>query len=177
MDEEFVLMSFELKMETKQNDWILNSGASNHMTNSLDGFKEMQTVHQKVTVGNGKKIAVVQSGMWEGYVKNANGKQQKVILEKVDYVPNLVWNLFSLTMALTNNWKTSGNKNGIQIRKGNWEIHFNKRVNGKTGFVFSTTFMTTLDIAIVMMNQERKKMTYKQAHLLLGHPSKEIDRE
>ena len=31
-DEEFVLMSFELKMETKQNNWILNSGASNHMT-------------------------------------------------------------------------------------------------------------------------------------------------
>ena len=61
-DEEFVLMSFESKMETKQNDWILNSGASNHMTNSLDGFKEMQTVHQKVTVGNGEKIAVVQSG-------------------------------------------------------------------------------------------------------------------
>ena len=60
-DEEFVLMSFESKMETKQNNWILDSGASNHMTNSLDGFKEMQTVHQKVTVGNGKKIAVVQS--------------------------------------------------------------------------------------------------------------------
>ena len=47
-------------------------------------------------------------------------------------------------------------------------------MNGKSGFVFSTTFMTTLDIAIVIMNQERKKMTYKQAHLLLRHSSKEI---
>ena len=101
-DEEFVLMSFESKMETKQNHWILDSGASNHMTNSLDGFKEMQTVHQKVTVGNGKKIAVVQSGTWEGYVKNTNGKHQKVILEKVDYIPDLVCNLFSLTTALMN---------------------------------------------------------------------------
>ena len=128
-DEEFVLMSFKSKMETKQNDWILDSGASNHMTNSLDGFKEMQTVHQKVTVGNGKKIAVVQSGTWEGYVKNADGKHQKVILEKVNYVPDLVCNLFSLTIALTNDWKTSGNKNGIQIRKGNQEIHFDKKVN------------------------------------------------
>jgi len=62
-DEEFVLMSFGSKMETKRNDWILDLGASNHMTNSLDGFKEMQTVHQKVMVGNGKKIAVVQSRM------------------------------------------------------------------------------------------------------------------
>ena len=107
-------------------------------------------------------------------MKNANRKHQKVILEKVDYVPNLVCNLFSLTTALTNDWKTSGNKNGIQIRKGNQEIHFDKKVNGKTGFVFSAMFMTTLDMAMVMMNQERKKMTYKQAHLLLGHPSKEI---
>ena len=125
-------------------------------------------------MGNGEKIAVVQSGTWEGYVKNASGKQQKVILKKVNYVPNLVCNLFSLTMALTNNWKTSGNKNGIQIKKGNQEIHFNKKVNGKSGFVFSTTFMMTWDIAMVMMNQKRKKMTYKQAHLLLEHPSKEI---
>ena len=80
-------------------------------------------------VGNGKKIAVVQSGTWEGYVKNANGKQEKVILEKVDYVPDLVCNLFSLTTALTNNWKTSGNKNRIHFTKGNQEIHFNKKVN------------------------------------------------
>ena len=134
----------------------------------------MQTVHQKVTVGNGEKIAIVQSGMWEGYVKNGNGKQQKVILKKVDYVPDLVCNFFSLTTALMNNWKTSGNKNRIQIKKRNQEIHFNKKVSGRSRFVFSTMFMTTLDIAMVMMNQERRKMTYKQAHLLLGHQSKEI---
>ena len=106
----------------------------------------------------------MQSRTWEGYVKNSKGKQQKVILKKVDYVPDLVCNLFSLTTALTNNWKTSGNKNRIQIKKGNQEIHFNKKVNRRSGFVFSTTFMTTLDIAMLMMNQERRKMTYKQAH-------------
>ena len=47
-------------------------------------------------------------------------------------------------------------------------------MNGRSGFVFSTTFMTISDIAMVMMNQERRKMMYKQAHSLLGHPSKEI---
>ena len=107
-------------------------------------------------------------------MKNSNGKQQKVILKKVDYIPDLVCNLFSLRTALTNNWKTSGNKNRIQIKKGNQEIHFDKKVNGRSGFVFSTAFMTTLDIAMIMMNQERRKMMYKQAHSLLGHPSKEI---
>lgn len=61
IDKKFMLMSLNTKVETKQNDWIFNSGASNHITNSLDRFKEMQAVHQKVMVGNGEKIAIVQN--------------------------------------------------------------------------------------------------------------------
>ena len=168
VNKDFILMGMGENGKIKSNTWILDSGASGHMTNSLEGFITLKPEQRRITVGNGTKMAVVQSGSWKGMFKNTKGEYQPIVLQPVGYVPELICSLFSMTTALSENWKSKGNKNGITLMKDSIEITFGKRVDSVLGFLFSAEFMTSNNMAMVSLKQN-KTMTYKQAHLILGH--------
>ena len=82
------------------NIWIGDTGASCHMTNSLEGLSSMTDTKQSVTMGDGKSISTAQIGVWKGVKVTKDGQTKAITLSKVAYVPSLCVNLFSITQAM-----------------------------------------------------------------------------
>jgi hypothetical protein len=53
-------------------------------------------------------MAIKQTVKWQGMITDKTGKQQLIALDEVCYVPDLKYNLMSLTKALKNGWELSG---------------------------------------------------------------------
>ena len=52
-DEEMILMTTQAN-KIEKHTWIADSGATTHMTNSVEGMKNLKTVEQNVSVGDGR---------------------------------------------------------------------------------------------------------------------------
>ena len=68
-----------------------------------------------------------------------------------------------------------GEKDNFRIEKGNTEIIFNKKTLLSKGQIFGIEITPRVDkenkgYAMVALSQ---KLTYKQAHLILGHPGQQ----
>ena len=92
------------------NTWIADTGASAHMTYNKSGFIDMKEDARQITIGDGSSMAIKQTGKWQGMITDKTGKQQLITLDEVCYVPDLKYNLMSLTKALKNGWELSGNR-------------------------------------------------------------------
>ena len=149
-DDAVVFMSMDQKPSKQSNIWIGDTGASCHMTYSLDGMSKLRPSNTTITIGDWKSITSQQVGTWQGYVTLSNGSQQKITLNDVSYVPELSSNLFSITKALSNKATLSSNGKRIEIRKNNWKLVSNLRIETKNGYVPGV-------------------VTYMRAHNLLSH--------
>lgn len=81
--------------------WFLDSGASDHMTNRSDWFRSFESfqVSSSVSVGNGDKIKAIGRGDID--VRVYNGKVWNTMhLKNVLYVPDIKLNLFSTGQVL-----------------------------------------------------------------------------
>ena len=67
-------------------------------------------------------MTVKQTGRWKGNITDKTGNQQLVILDEVCYVPELKYNLISMTKALKNGWLSSGNDQQLSLSKGDEKI-------------------------------------------------------
>ena len=112
-------MTMDQKPSKQRYIWIGDTGASCHMTYSLDGMSKLRPSNTTVTIGDGKSITSQQIGTWQGYITRLNGSQQKITLNEVAYVPELSSNLFSITKALSNKATLSSNGERIEIKKNN----------------------------------------------------------
>lgn len=81
--------------EVEENTWILDSGASAHMTFRKDFFEELVQCNQKsLTLGNKQSVEV--RGIGKVMIKRlVNGQWEHSMLQGVLYVPSLRRNLFS----------------------------------------------------------------------------------
>lgn len=81
----------------KERTWYIDSGATSHMTNDKDFFKELNTcTNESITLANGENAEV--QGIGDGYLtcKDDKGKQNIVMVKEVLYVPTLEENLLSV---------------------------------------------------------------------------------
>ena len=81
-----------------RNIWIVDSGAISHMCNSRQLFGKFQALNQQleVTLGDGHSL----KALGRGTVKNMpDAKEQQCILRDVLWVPELAFNLFSVSKA------------------------------------------------------------------------------
>ena len=117
LNEEMILVANNSK-SFNQNTWIADSGATTHMTNSLDGMFDLEDAKVSISVGDGRKMVTLKVGKWRGTAINSEGQEQKIVLTNVSYVPDLMVNLFSLTTAMERGFTINGSKNGITITKG-----------------------------------------------------------
>ena len=86
--------------------WIADSGLSGHMVNHLEGFIEMKTKSSRtVLTGSGKSMTIQKTGIWKGTIKTSDGKEMTVVLQDVDYLPDLMCNLLSTSQMQRNGWK------------------------------------------------------------------------
>ena len=90
--------SFILEICLVQNpmdSWCVNSGCTNHICNSLQGFQETKKFNERelfLTLANGSRIPIVAVG-----VVNLCFESRVLILEDCLYVPNVRRNLISTT--------------------------------------------------------------------------------
>ena len=80
--------------------WYIDSGASSHMSNDKSMFSALNTNHSHpdVDVGDGKSVKVCGIGRIRGTTV-VNGKQEKIELQKVLYIPTLMCNLISVSQT------------------------------------------------------------------------------
>jgi hypothetical protein len=83
-----------------KNLWIGDSGASCHMTCSLDGMVNIRDINSPVQVGSGESLECMKIGDKRLCAVQSDGTMSDVILRDCKYVPDLFTNLFSITKAL-----------------------------------------------------------------------------
>lgn len=98
--------------------WYLDSGASQHMSPIRDWLVNYEELNSIIPVktGSGKFIYVVGRGEIDIYAYDGN-KWQRKYLTGVLYVPELKFNLFSLSSALDKDLELSSDSQKCKLRK------------------------------------------------------------
>jgi len=81
-------------------NWILDSGASVHITKSLNLLSNIQTVDEKIALPNGKLISSTFRGQFTGFIND-----NKISLKNVYYVPDITKNIISVTQLIKQHCK------------------------------------------------------------------------
>jgi hypothetical protein len=160
--------------------WIADTGASSHMTNSLDGMFDLQKCNTEIKLGNGKSMKALKQGKYRGIIKQDNGKSITLTLQEVKYVPELWTNLLSLTKVIQNGAEIRSKDKALMMVKGNHEIIFNHRYKAGDGFTLGIEMVPIrkqFGQACAATNEKRKTMNIEDFHRLLGHPGEEKTKE
>ena len=99
-DDVALLVQHALSTSVSAKNWIVDSGATTHMCNDRKLFKmfrDSDPMH--VTLGDGHDLEAMGVGDVGLEMKLSNGKTQKCTLTSVLYVPDLAYNLFSVSKA------------------------------------------------------------------------------
>jgi len=175
INEDMILMANEENKKFRETTWIADTGSSSHMTNSLKGMFELRDFSSRISVGDGKAIEATKIGKWKGVFIDPNGKKKKVILEGVQYVPELMVNLFSLTRVMKNGFDVAGRNNILSIRKGSWEMAFDQKIQSPNGFICGIDLYPIEEEHLINANTPSPiKLTYEKAHAMLGHPGAKL---
>ena len=102
----------------KQNAWVLDSGATSHMTGNRALLCEFaESTHEvKVTYGNGQTAIV--GGVGSAHIRTAE-VPGGILLRKVLYVPEATYNLLSVPQAVKSGAEVLYSNSACQIRVGN----------------------------------------------------------
>jgi transposase InsO family protein len=94
--------NLKIKQKSNEQDWIIDSGASIHITTNKNVLRNFQVVkNRKVVTSDGTQVPIVGLGDLNIVLRNKfDGKQMTVALKKVAYVPSFTVNLISIR-ALT----------------------------------------------------------------------------
>lgn len=171
IDEEMILIAENIPKPFNSFTWIADSGASTHMTNTLDGMFDMVDANINISVGDGRKMTTTKIGKWKGVAIDQEGRKNNITLTNVSYVPDLMVNLFSLTTAMDKGYSVNGSKEGITVQKGTWSMNFNRRVGTPRGHVFATSL---IPLSNYDSEQANLSIGYEAAHQILGHPGRNL---
>jgi hypothetical protein len=148
--------------------WLLDSGATVHVTNDPNMLMQARPSKEYVRVGNGEEI----KAELEGNVKMELDNGQGLVLESVLYAPNFVRNIVSL-MKVTNA--------GITMELGTEAVKFKmvdktltmKKARGDNMWCIKPrTRIKNIVCHVEKTEQETvKSMDINEAHEKLGHPS------
>ena len=72
-----------------ENIWIADSGASCHMTNSLEGMTDLRDYYAKIKIGSEKTMLSTKKGTYEGMVVSKDNKKTMIQLKNVRFVPKM----------------------------------------------------------------------------------------
>ena len=110
-----------LKEKRKENrsEWIVDSGASEHMCCNRDLFTKVDINHEckKVTVGNNNEIPV--KGIGSVRFESSNGQ---IVMQNVLFVPDLAFNLISVSATSRNGNQVIFKGNTCDIRGRNGKL-------------------------------------------------------
>ena len=110
--------------ELPRNSWIIDSGATAHMTPYQDKFENIKKLNApiSVTLGNGKELV--------GEMAGSIQLTKEVKLENVLYCPELDANLLLVKAAIGNGCCGYFENTGFCLWKGKQKVLYGKRMNG-----------------------------------------------
>jgi len=86
--------------------WILDSGASIHITNQLDNLFNIKICNEKIFLANKQSIHSTFIGTFKGYIND-----YEIIINDVYFSPNIDKNLLSIGKLIKQNYKLIFNSN------------------------------------------------------------------
>jgi hypothetical protein len=124
-------------------EWIMDTGASRHMTWDRSAFASFERLSKPLTVGvaDGKALLCEYTGVVPLLVRlpaDAGGGTQQIFLKNVLYVPELRRNLFSVSTALAQGMKLIGSAASLEIKSsaGRFLCYGSPVGSGVTGKLF-----------------------------------------
>ena len=118
---------------TTRKDWIVDSGATSHMCNSKELFKELNELvpPQQVAVGDGHTVDAKGEGTVPMEMLMPNGTTNGCDLVKVLYVPELACNLLSVPRATEAGKNVKFDETSCEfVNKKNQKVAFATKVEG-----------------------------------------------
>ena len=154
--------------------WIGDSGASSHMTNSLEGMIDLRNIKSYVTFGDSKRLEVTKIGTKQGIVIQKNGTVRNIEIKNVKYVPDMYCNLFSITSAMKQGFTLIGNKNSLTMKKKNYCVNFDRIIKSGQGFLFGIKIAQGSSNVIRRSGTsekiaKKKTLSRSEAHKIFGH--------
>lgn len=136
----------ELSSQMKPKDWVMDSGASEHMCwdESLFSGMIVKESDKNVKVGNGNILEVRGKGRVE-LVAIVNNTSIKTTLVDVLYVPQLKFNLFSVSTALDKGYKITMNNEHCKILDKNGNT---RALATRSGKLYKMNFKTCTETTI-----------------------------
>jgi hypothetical protein len=146
--------------------WILDSGASDHMSHRREWFENFTEASSSITVGNGSKIMA--EGTGDINILAFNGAEWiRKHIANVLYVPGIHMNLFSSGKVMDRGHRLQSNKEHCEILKDDNIVAVGVRQNGLFQMLFKVIQPTGVDVAVV--NMAVKRVSLRSWHERLGH--------
>jgi hypothetical protein len=170
-------------MLSDPNIWIGDTGATCDSTAFKEDMVNVQAPHasDNITYGQGEGVKPQSIGDIAGTVCDKEGNELgHVKLNKVKYLPEANFNLFSITRRLKEGWRLNGDDTAIWIYKGDKTIKFDIVVKTKDSLIFCMYMnrRKSPDTAVVSTETKKTvKMSIKTAHERLGHCDEEKTRK
>ena len=180
LKDEFGLVATEEEKSHKITDktWLADSGASIHMTNSDEGMYNIELIESTITIGDGKSLDSSKVGSIEFWSNTPQGRKS-FVLHKVKYVPDLCVSLISIPTALQHGMQIGNRGNHLYLKKGNFELYFNKLFKTGRSFVCGIELYRTIPEFAGTAFEKAKGPSVKLTtlHKKLGHCGEESTRK
>lgn len=164
----FTVENAEACVSTEEEEWILDSGASAHMTYRIDFLKDFKpTASHCVRLGDKSELSVKGTGT-VNIKKLVNGNWHNSTINTVLYVPDLKRNLFSEGVITSKGFIVVKNNEVALIKNSDGQLAAVgcKQANNLYRLLFKTE-----------KSEEVNLVTMKQWHERLGHVNVNILRE
>lgn len=114
---EIGLMTSTHQLSSTQDNWIVDSGATCHICNNRRSFVEIHPLKkpQLVTLGDGHELSATETGDVTLELLSKDGKTKRCRLHDVLYVPELEYNLLSVTKATEAGKRVKFDSNDCQL--------------------------------------------------------------
>ena len=153
--------------------WIIDSGASSHVTYSKEGMTNLRKIDRKIKIGNGKYVNATHIGTKVGEVLQNNAKK-KITISDVLLVPEIYCNLVSATKLMSKGCKISGENNMITVEKNGSKFFFDHQIKSGQGQLLGMKIISNVSRNSINVKQNQKSSGQKGnsmcAHHILGHP-------
>lgn len=167
-----------LNLKEMKTKWVADTGATTHMTNSKEGLFELKSLPDKealVKMGNNSTMKAQCSGSLMVKVKTTEGKEVPIKLTNVLFIPDLMTNLFSLSVLMEKCPESLMNKSCFRVIKDGvkcMDIPLQKTPNSPLLFV---DLKVQNDQALLTF-PAGSKVQIMVAHQLLGHACEKVTR-
>ena len=140
--------------------WIVDSGSTKDMCNDKESFSEMTDLSEdeshQVKVGNGQTIPTNKKGTVIMKVTTEDGREEEHKLSNVLYVPDLTYNLYSVSQAVSSKQTVEFSQTGCKVRNEENEVILAGKKVGNL-FYLNSTIVKNCDNAVHIADQKKSK--------------------